>query len=170
MNKIFAIVLVTMTMIGTASADSYLTGSATRSDINVDGNSLDKSTGYVVGYGFGINNWVALEATYGQSGRVLSDAAEVKTLGAWLVVDPTIFKIGSMPVKAIARAGFVYNNVNVHSGANAYDTGYSYGGGFGLGITRNIDVVLDYRVMDIDVATGVDGQFDIVGLGLKFNF
>ncbi len=182
MNKIFAIVIGMVMMVGTAHAYKpvdYVTGTVTYNDIDLDVNgfgtvNIDKTVGVTVGAGKDIfKNWLAVEGTYGQTGEASiggTDLGEVKTIGVWLVADPTIFKINHMPVKAIARVGGVYNKVNTHGLGNFYDTGMAYGVGVGLGITKKLDVILDYRVMDVDLVSGVDLNIDTVGLGVNYRF
>lgn len=178
MKKILAILFAMVMMVGTAHAYKpvdYVTGSVTNSDVDVNGTKIDSTTGFSVGAGKNIHNkWLALEGTYSQTGEIEvggNDVGEVKTIGVWIVADPTIIKINTMPLKFLARVGGVYNNVNVHNGQNAYDTGIAWGAGVGLGVTKHLDVILDYRTMDIDTPiSGVDVGVDTVGLGLVYNF
>ncbi len=178
MKQIFAILFAMVMMVGTAHAYKpvdYVTGSVTRSDVDVNNVNLDHTTGFSVGAGKNIHDkWLALEATYAQTGEVTiggTDIGEVKTIGVWIVADPTIIKINTMPVKFLARVGGVYNNVNIHNSPNVYDTGLAWGAGIGLGVTKHLDVILDYRSMDIDTPiAGVDLEVDTVGLGLVYNF
>ncbi len=185
MKKIFAILFATFAMVGLAQAGAghsptYVTGAVTSNDLdNNPGMHIDKTTGWTLGAGHDIygKKWLAVEGTYGQSGELKGSAphygnveGEIKTIGVWIVADPTIFKINHMPVKAIARVGGVYNNVNLHGQPNFYDTGLAYGAGIGLGITKKIDVILDYRVMDIDIVPGQDLDVKAVGISLNYSF
>ncbi len=173
MNKIFTIIVAMVMMVGTAHAnDFYGTGSITRSDIDVNSTHFDITTGFNVGGGMNLNNWLAVEGTYSQSGEASAFGinGDVKTIGAWIVADPTIIKINKMPLKFIARVGAVYNNVYIHNSTNVYDTGMAYGAGLGLGVSKRLDVILDYRTMDVDLVPGAELQVDTVGLGVNYYF
>ena len=170
MKKMFGIVLAVFAMFGTVTAtagDIYITGQATYTD----NDDLDNSNGAGVGIGYSFTEWFAVEATYDYLG-VGKEADGFKfdgnSIGVWAVADPTITKIGSMPLKAIGRVGVTRTELNSNEG-DVDDTNLAYGVGLGLGVTKNVDVLAGYTWRTVDVG-GADLDMGTASVGLKYTF
>ncbi len=186
MNKILGIVLAMFVMAGTAQADAtgnnwYLTGQVNQSDYNTDFSlEVEEANGYGFGVGYDINNWLALEITYTDLGDGSIDflgvntgaKADAMSYGAWLVVDPTVTTLAGMPLRIIGRAGVVRTDMDLTGfggSTSVDDTGFAYGGGIGLGISKSTDLTLEYTRRNLDTGP-LDVNFDTVSLGFRYHF
>jgi len=168
MNKLFAIVLATFAMISTATAsDIYVTGQVNHTRT---ADTIHHTTGGGLGIGYNFNNWLAVEGTYENLGKESQSGTSytIRSTGAWVVVDPTLFKVAAMPVKALGRLGYTYTAVNTTNYGSDYDVRPAFGAGLALGITTNMDVTLEYRFRDF--TTNGDVNLDTMALGLTYNF
>ncbi len=189
MNKTFGIILAVVATFSAGSAfagDVYVTGAVTGTDLGVsDGNTsgFDRTIGANIGIGMNINEWLAVEGTYDYLGsndftyqgqydnfsnnNAVSSNYDARAFTGWVVVDPTVVTIASMPLKVIGRVGYANTKIN-YDGGSVSDNQLAYGAGVGLGVTKNIDVVLDYRVYEINNNANVD--LNTIGLGAKYTF
>ncbi len=175
MNKFLGIVLAVavsvMGFAGTAFAGSYYaTLQGTHSDYDASGIDLGNGNGGGLGFGKNFNRWLAVEATADYLGNETFGGISFagRSLGAWIVVDPTVATIGGMPLKVTARAGVTRTKLQTTVG-NFYDTDPAYGAGLALGVSKRVDVTLDYRHRSMDLP-GTNFDFHTVGLGAKYTF
>ncbi len=173
MNKTFAIILAMSVMIfgSTAYAGAYITGQASNTNFDFgDGGDIDSTFGGGVGVGFDLSSWLAIEATADHLGSDIESGTKYQTRAAtvWFVVDPTIAKIGSMPLKVTARAGYARTEFKF-SGGEITDSDPAYGAGVALGVSNNTEVFLDYRQRSIE-SGGETLDFQTTNLGLKYTF
>ncbi len=175
MNKILGIVLAVavsvMGLTGTAFAGSYYaTLQGTNTEFDASGTDIGDGVGGGIGFGANYNRWLAAEVTadYLGSDTFGSVSFAGRSLGAWIVVDPTIATISSMPLKVTARVGVTRTKLSTTVG-NFYDTDPAYGAGIALGVSKHVDVTLDYRHRSMDILGG-DVDFHTVGLGAKYTF
>ena len=176
MKKILGIVLMASAMIMTNAAVAgglYVAGHVSSTKVDVDGEKLDSTAGVGLGLGYGVTNWLSAEITHDYLGNDdiavgEEDVVSYKTYSTvgWIVANPTITKIGGMPLKAVGRIGYGHTKVESNVG-DISDDHPAYGVGFSLGLSKSIDAYVDYRVLDTDVD---DAEFRIANIGIKYSF
>ncbi len=180
MNKFLVTALIGASLalsIPAIAGNVYVGATLNKTDINtklsMDGTpitefDLDNSEGYGLTLGYNMNSYTAFEYEISEFGSNTANIGpyddnpvhwDSRAQTAWVVFDPTLFKIGNMPLKLTVRLGVAYTKIDTNYGTVS-DTGSAIGGGFALGVTNNLDLILDCRSRDVSKVLDVYG-YDI---------